>query len=137
MLGLAGDATKYRLESQAVNLAAARIPDNDGNQPLDVPVIADDQANQVRLGTWPVPKLLTSLSRKSHDIEHSDNAGRYVCNATYYAALQQTAAINAGIREYRPQVGFLHIPPSRPLKETSDLVIDIVELLTAEISGKG
>jgi len=136
MLGLAGDASKYRLETQAVNLATARIPDNDGNQPIDVPVIVADEMNQVLMGTWPTDKLFEQLAASGHDVSISDNAGRYVCNATYYAALQQAVAIDNGAGEYRPRVGFLHIPPDRSLAETSDLVTEIVEHLAAEISEK-
>lgn len=129
MLGLAGEATKYRLESQAVNLAAARIPDNDGNQPNGVPVIISESVEQIRLGSWPVAKLFECLSRAGHDVELSADAGRYVCNATYYAALQQAGSVAECGGEYQPKIGFLHIPAKRSLLETNDLISAIVEML--------
>src|SRR4051812_39114915 len=40
-VGLAGGRAALSLERVAINIDDARIPDNDGNQPIDIAVVAD------------------------------------------------------------------------------------------------
>ena len=58
-VGQSGESAKVRLERLAINLIDARIPDNEGNQPVDVPVRED--APDAYFTRLPVTKLLQAL----------------------------------------------------------------------------
>ena len=127
MLGLAGRATSYRLESQALNLTDARIPDNDGKQPVNAPIVIGG-AEWLK-SRWPVTDLVNSLNKLGYETVVSTDAGKYVCNATYYAALETTLSTRQQPGSANPIVGFIHIPPDRSTAETAELVKLIVKLL--------
>lgn len=102
--GVAGRASKIRLERLAVNRIDARIPDNVGRQPHGLRV--SPSAPTALRTTLPF-----SIEKEwaSHRIpgELSDDAGRYVCNATFYA-LQLAARTALGTSS----TGFIHVPPA-------------------------
>lgn len=100
-LGLAAGRASVGIERVALNLADARIPDNDGAQPLDEPVEADGPP--ARFATMPVKAALASCRSHGLPVEASLSAGTFVCNALMYRAL--------GIPG--PElVGFVHVPQS-------------------------
>ena len=88
-LGLAGSRSAVSVERVAVNLVDARIPDNAGAQPVDVPVQAGG-----------APALFTGLPA-----ELSLSAGSFVCNQVFYGLMAALAA-RPGVRG-----GFIHLPP--------------------------
>ncbi|WP_413449959.1 pyroglutamyl-peptidase I [Georgenia phoenicis] len=101
-VGLAAGRDRISLERVALNLADARIPDVDGAQPVDVPVLAGEPL--ARLTTLPVKAALAALRAVDLPAELSLSAGSYVCNAVMYAAL---AAVPDGV-----PAGFVHVPPA-------------------------
>jgi pyroglutamyl-peptidase len=114
--GVAGSAQAIRLETQAVNEINARIPDNAGAQPIGVPV--HDGAAPTLPTTLPVTDTEQAWAAAGIAHEFSDNAGRYVCNATFFS-LQNIAP--SGIK-----TGFIHIPPTAIVPiETSAQAIEI------------
>lgn len=101
-VGEASGRTAVGIERVAVNLIDARIPDNDGSAPVDVPVIAG--APDAFFSTLPVKAALAAAGATDVPVEVSYSAGTYVCNATFYA-LQHLLASRPEVRS-----GFVHVP---------------------------
>ncbi|HLT84221.1 MAG TPA: hypothetical protein VKZ83_08320 [Phototrophicaceae bacterium] len=99
-VGLAAGRQRLGLERVAVNLVDARIPDVDGAQPVDVPVLPGEPA--ARLTTLPVKAALAALDAAGVPGELSLSAGTYVCNAVMFAGLTFAAD---GV-----PAGFVHVP---------------------------
>lgn len=109
------------IERVAVNLIDARIPDNDGSAPVDVPVVAG--APVAFFTGLPVKACLVAAQRTGVPVEVSGTAGSYVCNATFYA-LMHLLGRHPGVVG-----GFVHVPrapeqvssgqPSLPTAATS------------------
>ncbi|MEE6297203.1 pyroglutamyl-peptidase I [Georgenia wangjunii] len=100
-VGEAGGRDRIGLERVAVNVVDARIPDNDGAQPVDVPVVAG--APTAYLSALPVKACVQALARAGLPAEVSNTAGTYVCNATFYALMHLVEG--TGVR-----AGFVHVP---------------------------
>lgn len=98
--GLAGGSTQIAVERLGVNLMDARIPDNDGAQPLDAPCEPDGPA--ARFATLPVKHLVQILAAHGLAARLSLSAGTYVCNHVLYTAL---GAVSDGT-----VAGFVHLP---------------------------
>jgi pyroglutamyl-peptidase len=98
--GLAGDRTAIGVERIAVNLADARIPDNDGAQPMDEPCLTG--APPAAFSTLPVKAIAAAIREAGIPAEVSHTAGTFVCNHVFFAALD---AVPAGT-----PAGFLHVP---------------------------
>lgn len=106
MLGLHGGARELRVERRAVNTLDARIPDNAGAQPRGRAVVDDGPAEVPT--TLPVRAILAALARAEVPATASDDAGRFVCNATFYEVASALAVPDGVAR-----VGFVHVPPVR------------------------
>lgn len=98
--GLAGGSSHIALERIGVNLIDARIPDNDGAQPVDVPSEAGGPA--ARFSTLPVKRLVDELIAEGLPARLSLSAGAYVCNHVLYTAL--------GAIGPNAIAGFVHLP---------------------------
>lgn len=101
-VGLAATRPRLSLERLAINIDDARIPDNAGAQPVDVPVIAGGPA--AYFATVPIKAMLAALRRTGIDAEVSQTAGTYVCNHVFYGlmhALRTRRAVRGG---------FIHVP---------------------------
>ncbi len=101
-VGEAGGRSAVGLERVAVNVIDARIPDDDGSAPVDVPVIAGAPA--AFFSTLPVKACAAEVRAAGVPVEVSSTAGTYVCNATFYA-LMHLADRMLGLR-----AGFVHVP---------------------------
>jgi pyroglutamyl-peptidase len=103
-VGEAGGRSAVSVERVAVNVQDARIPDEDGAQPVDVPVIPGGDA--AYFSTLPVKACLAALREAGVPGEVSNTAGTFVCNTIAYALADQLAAGHApGARG-----GFVHVP---------------------------
>lgn len=102
-LGLAAGRARVSIERVLLNLIDARIPDNLGAQPIDVPVVAE--ALPAHFATLPVKAMLRALQAEGIPAELSLSAGTYVCNAVGFALLHLAAA-----RTPAPRAGFIHLP---------------------------
>ena len=103
-VGQAGGRAQLSLERVAINVDDARIPDNAGQQPIDVPVVADGPA--AYFSTLPIKAMREALRGAGFPVEVSQTAGTYVCNHVFYGlmhALRRQRAVRAG---------FIHIPYS-------------------------
>jgi pyroglutamyl-peptidase len=100
-LGQAEGRCDLSVERIAINVMDARIPDNAGAQPIDVPVIAGGPASY--LSTLPIKSLVAGLRASGFPASVSQTAGTFVCNQVFYA-LQHTLA-GQGVHS-----GFVHLP---------------------------
>lgn len=102
-VGQAGGRFGLSLEKVGINLNEARIPDNEGNQPMGTPVYADGET--AYFASLPLKGILKSLHDKNIPSEISYTAGTYVCNHVLYGLMHM---INNVFPEKRG--GFIHVP---------------------------
>jgi pyroglutamyl-peptidase len=117
-VGLAADRHAISVERVAVNLDDARLPDNDGAQPIDKPVVRGGPA--AYFSTLPVRKIVGRLDAEKIPCELSMSAGSFVCNHVFYALMHMVAKEHRRLR-----AGFVHVPAlamSRPSLMLEDLV---------------
>src|SRR5262249_18445414 len=91
------------LERVAINVQDARIRDNDGNQPIDEPVIEEGPA--AYFGTLPIKACVAALRQAGLPAAVSNSAGTFVCNHIFYALMDM-------LSRWRPPAGggFLPVP---------------------------
>lgn len=106
-LGLAAGRKGLGLEKVAINHIDARIPDNGGQQPIDVPVRVDGP--NAYFSTLPLKAALQVLTEPVEGHEPvaaaiSYTAGSFVCNQVFYELLHHTGALPGA------RAGFIHVP---------------------------
>ena len=102
-LGQAGGRAEMSLERIAINLIDARICDNEGSQPIDVPVKAGAAAGL--FARLPLKRILLALRDAGIPAAISHSAGTYVCNQVFFltaSCLANSASQGRG--------GFIHVP---------------------------
>lgn len=102
-VGLAGGRAALSLERVAINIDDARIPDNRGQQPIDVPVVAGGPA--AYFATLPLRAAVAALRDAGLPAIVSNSAGTFVCNHLFYGLMHLAATRRPGLRG-----GFLHVP---------------------------
>ena len=102
-VGQAGGRASISVEKVAINLVDARIPDNNGEQPLDEPLQADGPA--AYFSTLPVKAMVQHVKDAGLPCYLSFTAGTYVCNSIMYNVLYMCEKRYPGIR-----AGFIHVP---------------------------
>ena len=102
-VGLAGGRTELSLERVAINIDDARIPDNDGNQPIDRPVVASGPA--AYFATLPIKAAVAALREAGLPAAVSNSAGTFLCNHVFYGLMHEAASGGGRFRG-----GFLHVP---------------------------
>lgn len=100
-VGQAGGRDAVTPERIAVNLQDASIPDNAGNQPVDLPAVADG-ANAY-FTSLPVKAMAAAARALDIPCRLSCTAGTYVCNDVFYRLLHR-------YRDTGKRVGFVHVP---------------------------
>jgi pyroglutamyl-peptidase len=100
MFGLAGRTPHVRIETRARNAMSTLFPDVTGFRP-DEREIAPGKATQQ--GSAPFTLLLAASRRARLRSKLSRDAGRYLCNYTYWRALEAS-------RSGTPLAQFIHIP---------------------------
>ncbi len=102
-LGLAPTYTSITVERVGLNLVDARIPDNDGEKPIDMPIV--EGAPLAYLSTLPTREIVEELKRKGIPAVLSYSAGTYLCNYALFKVLHY-----ASEHGYPKSAGFIHIP---------------------------
>jgi pyroglutamyl-peptidase len=102
-VGQAGGRQGVSIERVAINVIDARIPDNAGDQPVDVPVI--DGAPNAYFSTLPIKAMLRALQDERIPASISNTAGTFVCNQVFYALAHLIATRYPLLRG-----GFVHVP---------------------------
>ena len=105
-VGQAGGRASISVEKVAINFVDARIPDNNGEQPLDEPLQADGPA--AYFATLPVKAMVQHVKEAGLPCYLSFTAGTYVCNSIMYNVLYMCEKRYPGIR-----AGFIHVPYAR------------------------
>jgi pyroglutamyl-peptidase len=100
--GLAGGRAAVTPERVAINLADARIRDNDGARPIDEPSVPGAPA--AAFATLPVKAIAAALVDAGIPSAVSYTAGTFVCNHVMFTALDAVAD-RPGVR-----AGFVHLP---------------------------
>ncbi len=118
LFGLAGRTPFMRIENRAMNVASSLHPDQAGEKPTDHSLVAGSP--QILNARAPVRHLLKVARGIGAEAKLSVNAGRYICNAAFFHAL------NAARKTDGPKlVAFVHIPwprgrrPRRPNTQKS------------------
>ncbi|MEV6896386.1 pyroglutamyl-peptidase I [Amycolatopsis sp. NPDC051372] len=102
-VGEAGGRGAVTPERLAINLIDARIPDNAGDQPVDVPVTAGGPA--AYFTTLPVKAAVAAIQAEGVPAAVSHTAGTYVCNQVFYGLMHLLANEFPALRG-----GFVHVP---------------------------
>lgn len=102
-IGQAGGRPEVTVERIAINLDDARIPDNAGQQPIDVAIV--EQGPAAYFSTLPVKAIVHQLREQGLPANVSHTAGTYVCNHLFYGLMHE-----AQHHPHLRQAGFIHIP---------------------------
>ena len=123
-LGMAGSRTGLSFERIAINLDDASIPDNAGQQPVDVAVFQGGPA--AYFSTLPVKRMVDAVRVAGIAADTSQTAGTFVCNHVFYHLMHMLVSMpNA------PRAGFVHVPvlPQQqalhPLGQAMDLDMQV------------
>lgn len=100
-VGQAGGRAGITPEVVGINLREARIPDNEGHQPQNEPVIPGGPA--AYFATLPVREMVRTMQAGGLPASLSYSAGAFVCNDVLYSVLHRYdgTAVRAG---------FVHVP---------------------------
>ena len=102
-IGQAGGRFDVTPERIAINIDDARIPDNEGNQPLSVPVFEDGE--NAYFSNLPIKAIVQAIREIGLPSSVSNTAGTFVCNHLMYGVLYH---MNKSFPEMR--AGFIHVP---------------------------
>ena len=131
-IGQAGGRAEITPERVAINIDDARIPDNEGNQPIDEPIYPDGE--NAYFSTLPVKAMVEAIRKEGLPSSLSNSAGTYVCNHLMYGVLYYL--------DKRPVIkaGFIHVPyipeqtknkKEMPALELSEIVRGLEAAITA------
>jgi pyroglutamyl-peptidase len=104
IFGLAGRRRQLCIETRARNVISLLLPDAHGHRPRRGVIAPGAPAS--RSGNAPFARLLAAARATAVPARLSRDAGTYLCNYSYWRALQRTTG-------GRPLVQFVHIPPIR------------------------
>ena len=102
-IGQAGGRASLSPERVAINQDDARIPDNQGNQPIDEPIRMDGEV--AYFSTLPIKAMVQAIKEEGLPATVSNTAGTFVCNHLMYQALYL-----ADKKFPHMRAGFMHIP---------------------------
>lgn len=102
-LGLWAGISYVTVERVGVNVKDARIPDNDGEQPIDEPI--DPEGPAAYFTTLPKKAIVRRLRENGIPAAISNSAGTFLCNYVTYLSLHHSAKYG-----YPRRAGYMHIP---------------------------
>ena len=137
-VGQAGGRFGVTPERVAINVTDARIPDNEGNQPIDEPIFPDGPA--AYFFNLPVKAMVQAIKDAGYPSVLSNSAGTYICNHVMYGILYYIEKEFPNVRG-----GFIHVPyapsqvvnkPSTPSMALADITASLEAAVAAAISSK-
>ena len=137
-VGQAGGRFGVTPERVAINVTDARIPDNEGNQPIDEPICPDGPA--AYFSNLPVKAMVQAIKDAGYPSVLSNSAGTYICNHVMYGILYYIEKEFPNVRG-----GFIHVPyapsqvvnkPSTPSMALADITASLEAAVAAAISSK-
>lgn len=102
-VGQAGGRSELSVERVAINVDDFRIPDNDGYQPVDGPVVPGGPA--AYFSTLPLKAMVHRMREAGVPAQVSQTAGTFLCNHVFYLARHLAETAFPGMR-----AGFIHVP---------------------------
>lgn len=102
-IGQAGGRFGITPERVAINIDDARIPDNETNQPIDLPIFEDGE--NAYFTTLPIKAMIEEMKKCEIPCSVSNTAGTFVCNHVMYGVLYMAAKKYPNIKG-----GFIHVP---------------------------
>ena len=102
-LGQAGGYSEIAVERVAINVDDYRIPDNDGNRPVDEPVVEGGPA--AYWSTLPIRSMVRAMREVEVPAFVSNSAGTFVCNHLFYRLMRFLEG-EGNVR----RGGFIHVP---------------------------
>ena len=136
-VGQAGGRDRITVERIGINVDDYRIPDNDGNQPVDEPVAEDGPA--AYFVTLPIKQMVQRITERGIPATVSNTAGTFVCNHVIYGTRHLIETKYPGKKS-----GFIHIPYlpeqvadkqgmiSMPLEKIVEGLIAAIEAVVSE-----
>ncbi|CAH0314481.1 Pyrrolidone-carboxylate peptidase [Peribacillus sp. Bi96] len=121
-VGQAGGRLHITPERVAINMDDARIPDNQGNQPIDEPIA--DKGPVAYWSTIPIKRIVENMKESNIPASVSHTAGTFVCNHIFYGLMDYITRASSSIRG-----GFIHIPfiPEQTInKEAPSLSLETI-----------
>ncbi|SKC30915.1 Pyrrolidone-carboxylate peptidase [Photobacterium piscicola] len=100
-VGQASGRAAITPERIAINMDDFRIADNDGNQPIDQPIIMNGP--NAYFSTLPIKAITQALQQQGIPCQVSNTAGTFVCNHLFYG-------VQHYLRYTQISHGFIHIP---------------------------
>lgn len=102
-VGQAGGRSSITVEKVAINLAEARIQDNDGQQPMDQALRANGE--NAYFTNLPCKAMVNEIREAGIPAHISYTAGTFVCNDVMYSLLYMIDQTYHNLRG-----GFIHVP---------------------------
>jgi len=129
-VGQAGGRFAVSPERVAINLDDGRIPDNDGQQPIDTPIREDGPP--AYFSSLPVKAMMSAMNEAGVPAVVSNTAGTYVCNHIMYQILYLIDREFPGKRG-----GFVHVPytPQQVVDKPGQPSLGVDEMATALEAG--
>lgn len=125
--GQAGGRPELSVERVAINVDDALITDNEGQQPIDEPIVAG--APNAYFSTLPIKAIVAEMRERGLKAGVSQTAGTFVCNHVFYGLLHNTLGTKV-------RAGFIHVPflPQQAKDGTPSMPLaDMVEGLRAAV----
>lgn len=134
-VGQAGGRFGVTPERVAINVTDARIPDNEGNQPIDEPIFSD--GDTAYFSNLPVKAMVKAIKDAGFPSVLSNTAGTYICNHVMYGILYY-------IHKEFPNArgGFIHVPyavaqvvdkPATPSMAIADITASLEAAVAAAV----
>lgn len=121
-IGQAGGRDRVTPEVIGINLRESRIPDNAGNQPVNVPVVEKGPA--AYFSTVPVRDMAAAIEAAGIPSALSYSAGAFVCNDVLYTLLHHYQGTQT-------QVGFIHVPYQEEQAGEGSFSLPLAEIVRA------
>lgn len=102
-VGQAGGRFTVTPERVAINIDDARIKDNEGNQPIDIPIRKDGAP--AYFSNLPIKAMVKNMVDNGFPAAVSNTAGTFVCNHIMYNVLYLIDKKYPGMKG-----GFIHVP---------------------------
>ena len=137
-IGQAGGRYGITPERVAINIDDARIPDNEGHQPIDIPIFADGEP--AYFSNLPVKAMVEEIRKEGLPASLSNSAGTYVCNHLMYGVLY---TLSKKFKEVKG--GFIHVPfvpeqtvdkPDKPSMSLTDIVRGLEAAIKAAVENQ-
>lgn len=124
-LGVNMNCTQFLLEWKAKNEATFSCPDELGWTPMRHPIDPDDDDIMcTRQTSLALCSLLNNLADRGHSVSLSHDAGRFICNWTYFNSLKLA-------RRHDAHALFVHVPPVSiiPIDQQVQFIADLLKCI--------